>query len=202
MAERYSRARGKCQALTPEQVDYVLSTFFGRYAARDKALFIMGCKTGYRISELLSLRVGDVLQNGRLADRVTVQRRDMKGETRSRTVPLNEQVQGALVEWIAQLRREGHDSPDSYLFQSRQGVNRPLSRSQASKIIHDALEAGEVQGTLGTHVMRKSFARNALALSGNNARLVQKALGHSKLSTTEAYLDVDQDAVDQVVLAM
>ena len=120
----------------------------------------------------------------------------------SRTVPLNEQVQRALAEWIAQLRREGHDSPDSYLFQSRQGGNRPLSRSQASKIIHDALEAGEVQGTLGTHVMRKSFARNALALSGNNARLVQKALGHSKLSTTEAYLDVDQDAVDQVVLAM
>jgi integrase len=41
-------------------VDLVTKSFGGTYAARDKALFILGVKSGFRISELLSLTVGDV----------------------------------------------------------------------------------------------------------------------------------------------
>jgi site-specific recombinase XerD len=45
----------------------VSQAFRGIYAARDRALFLLGVKTGYRISELLSLRVGDVWQQGSIA---------------------------------------------------------------------------------------------------------------------------------------
>jgi integrase len=47
---------------------------------RDKTLFILavGLKTGLRISELLSLKAGDVYQHGRLGDVVYVERKHMK----------------------------------------------------------------------------------------------------------------------------
>jgi integrase len=64
-----------CRPLTDEEVALMQRSFGGFYADRDKALFLLGVKPGFRISELLSLRVGDVTQHGRLVDRVTVPRR-------------------------------------------------------------------------------------------------------------------------------
>ena len=57
---------------------------------RDKALFILGLKTGLRVSELLSLKVGDVYQYGRLADMVYVERKHMKKKLEGRAIPLQQ----------------------------------------------------------------------------------------------------------------
>jgi integrase len=68
-----------CRLLTDDEVKRVRQSFHGRYAKRNEALVVLGVACGFRISELLSLRVGDVLQHGRIVDRVTVARRFMKG---------------------------------------------------------------------------------------------------------------------------
>jgi hypothetical protein len=47
-----------CRALTDDEVALVSKSFSGTYAARDKALFVLGVKSSFRISELLSLTVG------------------------------------------------------------------------------------------------------------------------------------------------
>jgi integrase len=78
-----------CRPLTDQEIEVVGKSFSGIYAKRNKALFMRGLKTGYRITELLSLRVGDVYQHEKGIDRVTVQRRNMKGKMRSRTVILH-----------------------------------------------------------------------------------------------------------------
>jgi Phage integrase family len=69
-----------CRALTDDEVARVIQAFRGTYAARDRALFVLGIKTGFRIAELLSLRMGDVWQHGQFLDRVAVLRRYMKGQ--------------------------------------------------------------------------------------------------------------------------
>jgi integrase len=61
--------------LTDPEVATVKDAFI---RTRDKALFILGLKTGLRISELSSLKVGDVYQYGRLGDVVYVERKYMK----------------------------------------------------------------------------------------------------------------------------
>jgi integrase len=68
--------------LTSEEVASVLKTFSGAYAARDRALFILGLKSGFRISEMLSLRVSNVWKDGKVAEVVSVARKRMKGEGR------------------------------------------------------------------------------------------------------------------------
>jgi integrase len=96
-----------CRPLTEEEVLLAQRSFGGVYAARDKALFLLGVKSGFRISELLSLRVGDVSQHGRLVDRVTVPRRAMKGKQESRTVLLHPDAKAALAAWLLTLRYRG-----------------------------------------------------------------------------------------------
>jgi integrase len=53
-----------CRAFTDDEVTRVSQAFRGTYAAWDRELFLRSVKTGYRISELLSLQVGDVGQHG------------------------------------------------------------------------------------------------------------------------------------------
>jgi integrase len=69
---------------------------------RDKTLFILavGLKTGLRISELLSLKVGDVYQYGRLADVVYVERKHMKQKLEGRAIPLHQDAKVALSVWV------------------------------------------------------------------------------------------------------
>ena len=53
-----------CRPLTDPEI---LAVKDGFVRTRDKALFILGLKTGLRISELLSLKVGDVYQHETVA---------------------------------------------------------------------------------------------------------------------------------------
>jgi integrase len=54
--------------LTDEEVGLVAKSFSGVYAQRNKALFILGVRTGFRIGELLSLRVSDVQHHGKILE--------------------------------------------------------------------------------------------------------------------------------------
>ena len=74
-----------CRPLQAAEVVEVAQSFGGRYALRDRALFLVGLYTGFRITELLSLRWRDCLRHGQVAAAVTVARRAMKNEQRGRT---------------------------------------------------------------------------------------------------------------------
>jgi len=52
-----------CRPLTDDEVQLMSRSFSGTFAKRNKALFVVGYRTGFRISELFSLTVGDVLQH-------------------------------------------------------------------------------------------------------------------------------------------
>jgi integrase len=76
-----------CRPLTDQEVNLISRSFSGTFAKRNKALFILGVRSGFRISELLSLRVGDVLQHGKIVEHVTVARAHMKKKLEGRTGP-------------------------------------------------------------------------------------------------------------------
>jgi integrase len=120
-----------CRALTDDEVAGVSQGFLGTYAARDRALFVLGVKTGFRIAELLSLRVGDVWQHGQFMDWVAVSRRYMKGKTEGHSAILHAEAKAALATWLMSMQRMGTVSPETYLFPSRGGFSRLLRPGQA-----------------------------------------------------------------------
>jgi site-specific recombinase XerC len=89
-----------CRALTDTEIGLVRRSFGGEFAKRDEALFVLGVKAGFRISELIAIRVKDVMQYGQMADRVEVSRRHMKGKRHSRSVPLHPEAREALAQWL------------------------------------------------------------------------------------------------------
>ena len=191
-----------CRPLSVDEIQLVSDSFYGTYALRDRALFLLGIFSGFRISEMLSLRVQDVLQHGSLVSRVAVARRAMKGRRESRSVVLHPKAQEALRPWLEALETGGHLDPETFLFRSREGDNRAISRVQAHGILREAFEANQLQGKLATHSMRKSFANRAYEISGRDLLRTAKALGHKSVDSTISYLSFKQEEIDDLVLDM
>ena len=81
-------------------------------------------RSGFKISELLSLRVKDVCQHGRMPDYMQVARKQMKRMSESRWVRLHPQAKEALAAWLPTLERnlQGNFGPETPSFYSRLGT--------------------------------------------------------------------------------
>lgn len=188
-----------CRPFTDAEIVLVSGSFAGRHAARDRALFVLGVKTGFRISELLSLRVRDIWQDGEVARYVTVERRNVKGKAVGRTLPLHETARQAIEAWMCAAKSlRNHD----YLFRSGKGANSAISRQQAHKVIIDACKANGLSGKVATHSMRKTFATKVHKALGNDVFKTQRALGHRSIQSTLSYLEIDQDEINAAILGV
>jgi len=178
------------RALTAEEIQSIKKSFFGTYEVRDRSLFLIGLYTGSRISELISLNVGDVWQHEKIVKTLELRKAITKGK-KTRQVPLNlearETIEG-LIEWK---RQYGENlEPDTPLFVSRKKEGR-LTRIQAHRILQAAYHENQLTGNVTTHSMRKTFATT---LAKNNPlQVVKELLGHSSLAITDRYLSVTEE---------
>jgi site-specific recombinase XerD len=193
-------------------VSLVAKSFSGTFAKRNKALFVVGHRTGFRISELLSLAVTDVLQHGKIGDHLTVQRKHMKGgkagKTSSRTVALHPEARAALSVWLEMLTRmlKGNLDPMTPVFCSRvrdtaTGLRRHISREQAWRILKEAFNSNELSGKLGTHAVRKTFCNRVYTLLKHDLVKTRQAMGHANVNSAVQYLSFREEEIDAAILA-
>lgn len=180
-----------CRALTDDEIANVIN-YLDNW--RDKTLFIPGVRTGFRVSELIQMKVGDVWRLNRVTDEVTVTKAKMKGKAKGRTVTIHDQA----AEFIRELITSEALKPSDFLFQSRKGSG-PITRVQAWRVLKDAYNAIGANGSVATHSMRKTFASKIYELSGRDLRLTQAALGHVSVSSTVSYLAVDDNKVKDLI---
>jgi site-specific recombinase XerD len=187
-----------CRPVDRTEEAAVIATFKGRWTERNRALVVLGINTGFRISELLSINLGDVYQNGRMVPAVTVQKRNTKGKQQGRTMILNKAASAALLPWCKRMTAEGYGPETPLFFGIRRGVKR-LRRQHAWQIIHDACEKAGLFGKLGTHTLRKSFADRIYDLLGRDLVRLQAALGHKWVTSTAAYVSFKDKEIDDAV---
>jgi site-specific recombinase XerC len=125
----------------------------------------------------------------------------MKTRREGRTVPLHPEAKAALAIWLLQLRRMRDVTPQTSVFQSRKGVNRPIRKVQAWRIPHEAVVANELTGTLGTHAMRETFAHRVYEKLGRDLVKTQRALGHANINSTVSYLSCADEEIHAAILA-
>ena len=149
---------------------------------RDKALIEVLYATGMRVSELLSLKPGDLnLDEGYLTC-------TGKGD-KQRIVPIGHQA----VDWVKRYVRDGrphllHRRTSPWLFvNARDGG--PLSRVGFWKVLKAYGIKAEITREISPHVLRHSFATHLLE-RGADLRAIQVMLGHADLSTTQIYTHV------------
>lgn len=176
---------------------------------RDRLLVTAQWQTGLRISSTLSLTVSSVLRNGAVSEMLGVTPRHLKGRRgTTRWIPIMPELRQAIVAHLCHLRQHHELTLDLPLFLSRKsnpnGTARPLSRESARRILSLGFAAAGIEddGRLGSHSLRKAWARSVYENSGNDLMVLKSALGHRDVTTTQRYLEPDEDRVLAAIRAV
>lgn len=183
-----------CRNLTNAEIELFLNNLERQ---RDRTLFVLGIKTGFRITELLSIKIKDVYQFHKIVDRVKVTRNHTKGKLSSREVILHPTAKLEIVKLLSEFKTLDQDF---YLFRSRKGENKPIGRIQAHTILKEIVNKLRLQGPIATHSMRKSFADRVYTNYKFDLRKTQLALGHTDINNTIKYINPDQKDIDDGIL--
>ncbi|EAD9125247.1 site-specific integrase [Listeria monocytogenes] len=177
----------------------------GDFGERNVLLFSIGINTAYRISDLLSLKLSDVLEIYRQKVRVKSRLKMTEQKTeKNNSVILTKKLQKDIWDFVVKEHAQAIDQQDldHYLFTSRKkkAGERPLTRQQGWYIIS---EAGKKAGleNLGTHSMRKTFGYH-LYKNGVGLELIQVLLNHSSPRITLRYIGIEQEDKDQAVSSL
>ena len=185
------------------EIRLVSACFDGTFEHRNRGLFMLGVSTGGRISELLSLQIGDVYQNGKAVTDLLFDKKIVKGGEVSRAMPVNSDGRAAienLIDWHKEQYKT--IAPSRPLFPSRNKKGTvPMNRQTAHEMLKKAFTTAGLNGKLATHSLRKSFAQRVYEESGD-IYLVQELLGHRNVSTTQKYIGVNYATARETVEAM
>jgi integrase len=193
------------RALRTEELEAIIATLTGRYAIRDRAWILLGANTGFRISELLSIRVCDVWENGAVRSQVTVKKDSMKGKKKSRSMVLNNRAADAIKLLLSVSKMTHPFHAQSFLFHAQGDATRPMTRRHAHRIIvMAASKAGVSSNKVSSHSLRKTFASNLWDSPFVQRDIVKLAriLGHDRPANTFRYVQFLDDSLEQAVMGL
>ena len=188
------------------EIIQVAGFFDGTFATRNRCLFMLGVSTGGRISELLSLTISSVWQNGSAVTALLFEKSIVKGKEFSRTVPVNIDGRRAIDDLVAwHSERYGNTEASRPLFPSRNGQGKKKMTTRAAhNVLKKAFTEAGLNGHLATHSLRKSFAQRLYDRT-NDIFAVQEMLGHKSVATTQRYLGVNyasvRDALEKIAVS-
>lgn len=155
---------------------------------RDKAMLEFAYATGMRVTEMISLNVEDV--NLEAATVVC------KTATKQRVIPLGSLSMKALKEYIEEARPIlVRDEGENALFVNING--RRLTRQGFWKIVKYYKEQAHITKEITPHVLRHSFATHLLQ-NGADLKSIQTMLGHSDISSTQVYMQFQDDSIKNI----
>jgi integrase/recombinase XerD len=150
-----------------------------RLSSRDRALLELLYACGLRVSELSMLKLGDLnLDAGYL--------RCFGKGAKERVVPMGRKAVDALRDYLGGDRG---DAGCDFVFVSSKGGR--LVRESIWRVVRKHARHAALGGRVFPHALRHSFATH-LVEGGADLRYVQEMLGHSKISTTQIYTQVDR----------
>ncbi len=147
-------------------------------SARDEAVLALLYGCGLRVSEALSLKGS----SHPLPDSLRIRGKGGK----ERLVPAVPAAREAVSRYAELCPFP--PAPDAPLFRGVRGG--PMNQRTVRKVMQRARAALGLPASATPHALRHSFASHLLKASGD-LRAIQELLGHSSLSTTQAYTEVD-----------
>lgn len=145
---------------------------------RDVAVFTLLYGCGLRISEALSLNIGDINNSNYLR---------IKGKgNKERIVPLLPEVIKRIDDYLAQCPYKMRTGEPLFLGARGERLLPRIVQRQMEKIRRYM----GLSDSITPHALRHSFATHLLS-NGTDLRSLQELLGHASLSTTQRYTDVN-----------
>lgn len=180
--------------LTREQmlaiIDVPTTTWLGQ---RDHLLLMLIFNTGARVSEIINVRVSDLV----LGQTSSIK---LHGKGRKqRSLPLWHTTASELRQW---LRSNSELGPESALLPRKDGA--PMTRANVTKRLERAVQAATVKHPelkdlrISPHVIRHSTAMGLLQ-AGTDISTIALWLGHENPSTTHMYVEADLSMKEQAL---
>ena len=160
---------------------------------RNYALVVLGLNTALRISDILSLTWDDVYDFEEKTFKTHVYIREQK-TGKDKKFLLNKNAIEGLLRHKKQL---GHIKILDFIFVSRNGQNKPITRHMAIRIIKESCSAVGVKENVGCHSLRKTFGYHSWK-KGVPTPVLMELFNHSNQSVTKLYLGISQDDIDEV----
>lgn len=168
-----------------------------RHSARNRCMFLMTHWSGARISEVASLKIENVLsKDGTIKSEVFLSAQQTKG-SKGRTLYLPEKLQKEIESYLKtrfklkDLLAVTLTDTSRALFANQKDCHRGFSASTACQMFHYWYKEAKIEGA-SSHSGRRGFL-TALATKGVHARILMELAGHSSLSVTQKYIDVNHD---------
>jgi integrase/recombinase XerD len=156
-------------------------------ARRDRAMLELLYASGMRISELVSLNLGDVNLEGDYFVRCLGKGR------KERIIPLYEQIARTIKQYIDEERPKlSRGRKEDALFLNARGER--LTRQGFWQKLKEYAKAAGLSSQISPHTLRHSFATHMLS-GGADLRSVQELLGHANISTTQVYTHLTTEHV-------
>ncbi|MDR2005803.1 MAG: tyrosine-type recombinase/integrase, partial [Acidaminococcales bacterium] len=163
---------------------------------RNYLLVVLGIATALRVSDLLSLTWEQVYDfaGKRFKSHLAVKEQKTGKE---RIIALNRDAKEALKTCFA----GGRLKNDTYLFPGGRDKKKPLSRSQAWRIIKDTALCLNIAGRICPHSLRKTLGYHAWRAKKPPV-LIMDVYNHSSYDVTKRYLAIDQEDRDNLYKSM
>jgi integrase/recombinase XerD len=155
-------------------------------AKRDRAMLELLYASGMRVSELVSLNLGDVDTKGGCV-------RCFGKGNKERLIPIYPQAAKAVEEYVTAVRPQlAHSDTEPALFLNQRGDR--LTRQGLWQILKAYAKSAGLGKQVTPHTLRHSFATHMLS-GGADLRYVQEMLGHANISTTQIYTHLTSEHI-------
>ena len=148
---------------------------------RNYLMFIIGINTGLRITQILSLKFSDLIDN----ENIILSKINFNGIE----YKINNCIKEALRVYIC---TSGVKNKNTLIFKSKRGDN-PIERTQAYRILKNACREAGVNLNFGTHTLRKTFGYHFYR-QYKDLRYLQKLFNHSSINITIKYIDLEKQS--------
>jgi len=169
-------------------------------SSRDKGLFVLMLNTAMRISETLSLKIGDVSdKHGNIFSFLELRAKNTKTH-QGASIPINSSARKALAKHVKKLLAMGLGVKDSLFGGRKFGYKTNITRQTAHKIFKKLYQlAGVSGGKLACHATRKT-AVAAVYHKTKDLLLVKTILRHNSIVSTMSYLQSAMQSVQRAIM--
>lgn len=178
----------QAKTLTDKEQRTVLAVIDrGRHSERNRAMVLTSIWAGMRVGEIASLRIGDVLcVDGSIRDQINLKPEQTKGD-KGRVVMLGEKLRKELRTYVETLGNKVSGNPLFYSQRRREGFTANTLCQHFAMIYQRA-------GIIGasSHSGRRTFI-TTLANKGVSVRVLMALAGHRNISTTQCYIDLNDE---------
>lgn len=179
----------QAKTLTKADVRKVLDYIAVRkHSLRNKTAFLMLYYTGMRVSELASLKIGDLLaQDGRVKSEFLLKAENTKTND-ARTIYINEKLMKVITEYLKSLDTTNKESS---LLSTQKDKLGGFSANSLCQYFHYLYKNAGISGA-SSHSGRRTFITE-LANKGVGARVLMALSGHKSMAVLQQYIDVNDD---------